>query len=111
MSQAEAIRALAKRWGQRAEMLVTEPVRSKEERAYVDAKVTTLRYCEKQLVDELEALSVGESPDVWTDDFKRRCLSAIDAAIFDEDGLDGRVGEMLLKEAGKWPALPDGEMK
>lgn len=59
----------------------------------------------------LEKRQTPVPADVWTDDFKRRCLSAIEAAISYEDGLDGLVGEAILKEAGKWPTLPDGAMK
>lgn len=39
----------------------------------------------------------------WTASRMRRCLSAIETAITSEDGLDGLVGERLLRELGKWP--------
>lgn len=34
----------------------------------------------------------------WTASRMRRCLDAIQVAIMDEDGLDGLVGERLLRE-------------
>ena len=43
---------------------------------------------------------------VWTAAFMRRCLAAIEAAITSDDGLDGVVGERILREAGHWMPLP-----
>jgi hypothetical protein len=40
----------------------------------------------------------------WTASRMRRVLSAIETAITADDGLDGSVGEALLRELGKWPA-------
>lgn len=34
---------------------------------------------------------------------KERLLRAVEEAITSEDGLDGLVGEKLLREAGYWP--------
>jgi len=39
----------------------------------------------------------------WTALLMRRCVEAIEKAIADEDGLDGREGETLLRELGYWP--------
>jgi hypothetical protein len=43
----------------------------------------------------------------WTAALMRRCLKAIETAITDEDGLDGREGEAILRDAGYWPKRSD----
>ena len=42
----------------------------------------------------------------WTAPRMTRALAAIDMAITREDGLDGLVGEKLLRELGYWPDRP-----
>lgn len=54
MTRETLLRALAKRWGLMADRLVREPTLGKEARAYNDAKVTTLRFCEKELIEAMQ---------------------------------------------------------
>ncbi len=53
-----------------------------------------------------DVLSAGSAQTTETPSLLARCLAAIETAITDEDGLDGVVGERLLREAGYWPPDP-----
>jgi hypothetical protein len=55
-----------------------------------------------QLDSVLAILESAEGAQGWQS-LKERLLQAVEVAITSEEGLDGLVGERLLREAGYWP--------
>jgi hypothetical protein len=53
--------------------------------------------------EELDGYNLCATHAKWTAPLMRRCLTAIETAIANEDGLDGLEGEQILRDIGHWP--------